>query len=98
MRGWRQADLVHRSGLSRQLISGLMRDRRDHLGQMPDDSTLSGLAKGLGVPVSRVRAAAARSLVGYEDSGEPLTPLLEEVPLDALFAEIRRRIERTGQP
>lgn len=92
-RGWRQADLVQKSGLSRQLISSIVNDDRDFLGQMPDEATLDGLATGLGVPVSRVRSAAARSLVGYVDSGEPLTPALQEVSLDALLNELRRRVE-----
>ena len=92
-RGWRQADLVRRSGLSRQLISGILRDTRDHLGQMPDASTIQGLADGFGVPADRVRTAAARSLVGYVDDGSALTPALSEVSTDALLNEIRRRLD-----
>lgn len=91
-RGWRQAELVRRSGLSRQLISGILKDDRDHLGQMPDASTLEGIAQGLGVPEERVRTAAARSLVGYEDDGTPLVVDLEDVSTDALVEELRRRI------
>lgn len=92
-RGWRQSDLARASGLSRQLVSAILRDRRDHLGQMPDFATMQGLADGLRIPVERVRTAAARSLVGYVDDGQPLTPSLQDVPLDALLNEIRRRVE-----
>lgn len=97
-RGWRQSDLVRRSGLSRQLVSNILRDDREHLGQMPDAATLDGLATGFGVPVDLVRAAAARSLVDYTDDGTALTITLSEVSTDALLYEIRRRIDRADQP
>lgn len=92
-RGWSPADLVRRSGLSRQLISKILNDDRHHLGQMPDDSTLEGLAQGFGVPAEVVRTAAARSLVGYTDDGSALTIQLRDVSTEALLNEIRRRIE-----
>lgn len=92
-RGWKQADLVRRSGLSRQLVSSLMRDSRDHLGQMPDAATIEALAFGFGVSVDIVRTAAARSLADYVDDGTALTITLSEVSTDALLTEIRRRID-----
>ncbi|TDH48715.1 XRE family transcriptional regulator [Mycobacterium eburneum] len=92
-RGWRRADLAHKSGLSRQLISQILTDKREHLGQMPDDRTMERLAKGFGVPVEIVRTAAARSLVGYQDDGVSLTVPLQGVSTDALLNEIRRRID-----
>jgi transcriptional regulator with XRE-family HTH domain len=95
--GLRQADLVTRSGLTRSHISKLMRDQRDHLGQMPDKETLEALAKGFGIPVERVRTAAARSLVGYIDDGSPISLELGEVPTDALLNELKRRIEASGK-
>ncbi|MDV7194656.1 helix-turn-helix domain-containing protein [Mycolicibacterium fortuitum] len=92
-RGWKQADLVRASGLSRQLISSIVKDDREHLGQMPDDSTMEGIAKGFGVPVERVRTAAARSLAGYSDDGSALTLSLQDVHIDVLLNEIRRRVD-----
>ena len=97
--GLRQADLVTRSGLTRSHVSKLMRDSRDHLGQMPDKETLEALATGFGVPVERVRIAAARSLIGYADDGAPIDLALGDIPTDALLSELKRRIEsapRTG--
>lgn len=90
--GWKQSELARASGLSRQLIHSILSDDRDHLGQMPDDSTLEGIAQGFSVPVERVRTAAARSLVGYTDDGAALTPNLQDVHIDALLNEIRRRV------
>lgn len=97
-RGWRQSDLVRRSGLSRQLVSNILRDDRDYLGQMPDAATLEALARGFGLPVETVRTAAARSLVDYSDDGTALTITLGEVSTDALLNEIRRRIDDADLP
>lgn len=92
-RGWTQAELVRKSGLSRQLIWSVLNDGRDHLGQMPDERTLEGLAKGFRLPIETIRTAAARSLVGYTDDGTVLTIRLQDVSTDALLNEIRRRID-----
>lgn len=94
--GLRQADLVTRSGLTRSHVSKLMRDQRDHLGQMPDGETLEALAKGFGIPVERVRIAAARSLAGYADDGHPISLELGEIPTDALLNELKRRIQASS--
>lgn len=97
-RGWRQAELVRRSGLSRQLVSNLLRDDREHLGNMPDPATIAGLARGFGVPEETVRAAAARAIVDYGDDGAPLALDLSTVSTDALLQELRRRTEGGQQP
>lgn len=91
-RGWKPADLMRASGLSRQLLNRVLNDNREHLGQMPDDSTMEGIAKGFGVPVEHVRTAAARSLAGYTDDGSALTLDLQDVHIDVLLNEIRRRV------
>lgn len=92
-RGWDRSTLVRKSGLSRQLVHSIITDSRDHLGQMPDDSTLQRLADGFGISVELVRTAAARSLVGYVDDGSALTIELQNVSTDELLGEIRRRID-----
>lgn len=91
-RGWRQADLVRSSGLSRQLISNILRDDRPALGQMPEESTITSLAKGFGISADVVRRAASRALAGYSDSGEPLRVDLASVSDAALVAELHRRL------
>lgn len=92
-RGWKPAELARRSGLHRQLVWKILHDKRDSLGQMPEESTMEGIARGFGISVDRVRVAAARALRGYEDDGAPLTSDLTDVSIDALLAEIRRRLE-----
>lgn len=98
LRGWRPADLVRRSGLSRQHVSKLLNDRRQYLGQMPSDRTIEGLAAAFeGISESDVREAAAAALGGYK-SGEPPPDLdLQKVSLDALLNEIRRRVQSAEQ-
>jgi transcriptional regulator with XRE-family HTH domain len=89
-RGWKQSDLARRSGLHRSLISKILNDDRPHLGQMPDDTTIDGIAKGFGIPAERVRQAAARALDGYAESsgGDPL----DSYSTDYLLDVIRRRM------
>jgi transcriptional regulator with XRE-family HTH domain len=53
--------------MHRQTISKILKDNREYLGQMPEESTLQGIAKGLGIDAEKVRLAAARSLVGYTE-------------------------------
>ena len=92
-RGWKPAELARQSGLRRQLVWKILHDNRPTLGQMPDESTIEGIARGFGIPVDRVRIAAARSLRGYEDDGAPLSNDLSAVSNDVLLTEIRRRFE-----
>ncbi len=92
-RGWDRADLVRKSGISRQLVHNILTDDREHLGQMPEASTMEALSKGLGISVELIRTAAARSLVGYTDDGTALTIQLRDVSTDALLNEVRRRID-----
>lgn len=92
IRGWRRAELARRSGLSRQLISAILNDSRAHLGQMPEDTTIAGLAEGFALPEAAVRTAAARALTGYVDDGQPLYCDLSQVSADELLAEVRRRM------
>jgi ribosomal protein L12E/L44/L45/RPP1/RPP2 len=101
-RGWKPAELEHRSGLDRQLIWKILHDKRDQLGRMPNESTMEKIALGFGIPVERVRTAAARALRGYVDDGGPLITALDDVSIDALLEEIRRRVvaadTRPGDP
>lgn len=97
-RGWKQADLVRKSGLSKQHVSNMLRDTREHLGQMPDEKTIQALAGGFQLPAEVVRTAASRALAGYSDEGQPLHVDIHQVPLDTLLNEIRRRFEEIGDP
>ncbi len=58
-RGWSYGDVARRGGLPRSTIYTLATTR--NLARPPRPATIDALAKGLEVPVSAVRAAAAES-------------------------------------
>lgn len=90
-RGWKPAELARRGGLNRQLISKILNDDREHLGQMPDESTMVGIARGFQISPQQVRTAAARSLTGYSDDGHAIATDVRSLPTDVLIEELRRR-------
>ncbi|MFK4149671.1 helix-turn-helix domain-containing protein [Streptomyces sp. NPDC004065] len=57
--GWSYSDVARRGGISRSTVHHLATSPR--LAQMPQQTTLEGLAKGLGIPVAPVQRAAARA-------------------------------------
>ncbi|MFD8733611.1 helix-turn-helix domain-containing protein [Streptomyces sp. NPDC059618] len=58
-RGWSYGDVARGGGISRSTVHHLATSER--LAQMPQQSTLEGLAKGLGIPVAPVHRAAAEA-------------------------------------
>ena len=58
-RGWSYGEVARRGGLPRSTVYTLATTR--NLARPPRPATIDGLAKGLDVPVSAVRAAAAES-------------------------------------
>ena len=66
-RGWSFGEVARRGGLPRSTVYTLATTR--NLGRPPRPATIDALAKGLDVPVSAVRAAAAEStgLHYYDD-------------------------------
>jgi len=58
-RGWSYGEVARRGGLPRSTVSTLATTR--NLVRPPRPATIDGLARGLDVPVSAVRAAAAES-------------------------------------
>jgi transcriptional regulator with XRE-family HTH domain len=82
-RGWSYGEIARRGGLPRSTVSNLARTR--NLARPPRPATIDALAKGLDVPVSVVRAAAAESTglhyydeapAGPEDPGDRERQLL----------------------
>jgi transcriptional regulator with XRE-family HTH domain len=67
-RGWSYGDVARRGELPRSTVYTLAITR--NLARPPRPATLDGLAKGLDMPVSAVRAAAAESTgLHYYDEG-----------------------------
>src|SRR5271166_3936950 len=66
-RGWSYGEVAKRGGMPRSTLYTLATTR--NLGRPPRPATIDALAKGLDVPVSAVRAAAAESTgMHYYDS------------------------------
>ncbi len=61
-RGWNQSDLARESGLSKQVVSKLLREGRAPIARLLRDTTIEGLARALQVHVGVVRAAIAEEM------------------------------------
>jgi len=99
-RGRSYGDIARGGGLPRSTVYTLATTR--NLVRPPRPATINGLAKGLDVPVSTVRAAAAES-TGMHYYDEPPADLRRSVPgdqerelliasIDELSAEDRRHV------
>jgi transcriptional regulator with XRE-family HTH domain len=97
-RGWSYGEVARRGGLPRSTVYTLATTR--NLVRPPRPATIDALAKGLDVPVSAVRAAAAEStgLHYYDDSSagqEPAGDRERELliaSIDELSPEDRRHV------
>jgi transcriptional regulator with XRE-family HTH domain len=97
-RGWSYGEVARRGGLPRSTVYTLATTR--NLTRPPRPATIDGLAKGLDVPVSAVRAAAAESTglhyydevpVEREHPGDQERELLI-ASIDELTPEDRRHV------
>jgi transcriptional regulator with XRE-family HTH domain len=97
-RGWSYGEVARRGGLPRSTVSTLAATR--NLGRPPRPATIDALAKGLDVPVSAVRAAAAESTglhyydepsARHQDPRDPERELLI-ASIDELTPEDRRHV------
>jgi transcriptional regulator with XRE-family HTH domain len=95
---WSYGDVARRGGLPRSTVYTLATTR--NLARPPRPATIDALAKGLEVPVSAVRAAAAESTGlhyydeapgGQERPGDPERALLI-ASIDELTPEERRHV------
>jgi transcriptional regulator with XRE-family HTH domain len=97
-RGWSYGEAAKRGGMPRSTLYTLATTR--NLARPPRPATIDALAKGLDVPVSAVRAAAAESTglhyydeapAGQEHPGDQERELLI-ASIDELTAEDRRHV------
>jgi transcriptional regulator with XRE-family HTH domain len=96
-RGWSYGEVARRGGLPRSTVYTLATTR--NLARPPRPATIDGLAKGLDVPVSAVRAAAAEStgLHYYDEAPAGQHPGDQErelliASIDELTPEDRRHV------
>jgi transcriptional regulator with XRE-family HTH domain len=97
-RGWSYGEVARRGGMPRSTVYTLATTR--NLGRPPRPATIDALAKGLDVPVSAVRAAAAESTglhyydespAGQDNPGDRERELLI-ASIDELTPEDRRHV------
>jgi len=97
-RGWSYGEVARRGGLPRSTVYTLATTR--NLVRPPRPATIDALAKGLDVPVSAVRSAAAESTgmhyydeatAGQDHPGDPDRELLI-ASIDELTPEDRRHV------
>jgi transcriptional regulator with XRE-family HTH domain len=91
-RHWRQADLVRASGLSRSHVSKMLKDTRPHLAQIPDGTTLSGLATAFKMDVSEVRRVATRAVGVNADPAPTMVFGLRDATDAELLSELQKRL------
>jgi transcriptional regulator with XRE-family HTH domain len=86
-RRWSYGEVARRGGLPRSTVYTLATTR--NLVRPPRPATIDALARGLDVPVSAVRAAAAESTgLHYYDQAPPGPPRLGDQERDLLIASI----------
>lgn len=95
-RTWSAADLVRASGISKQVISGLLNDDRPSLDRLPTDRTVSGLASAFSVDRVVILAKIGEAM------GLPLNaPVViydaSRVPNDELIRELASRLREDGE-
>lgn len=61
-RDWLQSDLVRESGITKQVVSGLLNDPRERLDRLPHDKTVNGLARAFGVERGVVLTAIGEAM------------------------------------
>ncbi|MEU8592105.1 helix-turn-helix transcriptional regulator [Streptomyces sp. NPDC048664] len=85
-KGWSYNDLARRGGISRSTVHHLATS--PHLAQIPQHTTLEGLARGLGIPLAPLTRAAAQA------AGIPLhpetTPHTTDPDMDILIAAVHQ--------
>lgn len=95
-RGWNQAELSRRSGLSSQQISKLLNDERDRLSGMPRIDTVEGLARAFGITPDAVAKQAAQAY-GVPGAQPDDHVQARELSNEELVHELTQRLDRSQQ-
>ncbi|MFD6030514.1 helix-turn-helix domain-containing protein [Cellulosimicrobium funkei] len=86
-RAWTNQDLVRASGITKQVISELLKDTRERVTSMPSDKTIDGLSRAFGVDRSLVLTKIGEAMglpvsepvVVFDASGVSNDELLREL-------------------
>ena len=95
-RGYKPADVVRLSGLSRQTLHSILSDSRDTIKEMPSRKTVQGLAEALRMPPDQLLIAAAEAY-GVPVAAPVMVPTVTDVSDAELARELlRRAVAREG--
>jgi transcriptional regulator with XRE-family HTH domain len=89
-RGYKPADVVRLSGLSRQTLHSILTDPRDTIKEMPSRKTVQVLAEALRMPADQLLIAAAEAY-GVPVTAPVLVPTVTDVSDSELARELLRR-------
>ncbi|HEV2887948.1 MAG TPA: helix-turn-helix transcriptional regulator [Jatrophihabitans sp.] len=89
-RGYKPADVVRLSGLSRQTLHSILTDSRDTIKEMPSRKTVQVLAEALRMPADQLLVAAAEAY-GVPVAAPVLVPTVTDVSDSELARELLRR-------
>jgi|GEM_PF-2832269 len=89
-RGYKPADVVRLSGLSRQTLHSILTDPRDSIKDMPSRRTVQVLAEALRLPADQLLVAAAEAY-GVPVAAPVLVPTVTDVSDSELARELLRR-------
>jgi transcriptional regulator with XRE-family HTH domain len=89
-RGYKPADVVRLSGLSRQTLHSILTDSRDTIKEMPSRKTVQVLAEALRMPADQLLIAAAEAY-GVPVAAPVMVPTVTDVSDAELARELLRR-------
>jgi transcriptional regulator with XRE-family HTH domain len=89
-RGYKPADVVRLSGLSRQTLHSILTDSRDTIKEMPSRKTVQVLAEALMMPADQLLIAAAEAY-GVPVAAPVMVPTVTDVSDSELARELLRR-------
>lgn len=98
-RHWDAAELTRRSKLSRQVVHGLLNDRRRTLKMQPRDATVRGLSKAFGMDEKHIRLVALQAMeVIPDDLDLVIVHELRQADNAALLSELAERLRPKRAP
>ena len=94
--GMRPAELARKTGVSPQVLSNLLNDRRDQLDRRPDPKTVALLAKGMNVDESVLLSKIGEAM-GLPVAEHVVVYSASRVSDDELIRELATRLRKRGE-
>lgn len=95
-RAWKPADLAAASGISKQVVSGMLKDDREYIDRMPSEATITGLCRAFSVE-REVLLAVIGEAMGLPVSTPVYVYDASRVPNEELVRELDKRLREAGE-